>query len=184
MVRRPTGGGQAAAAGWNLGPVLCSGEIPQPAGRSGAFSLKDPAADFASPGAPRLPVHLDPVAVWVEAFERHVGCFIVPFHDGDAISLHAFHQRAHLSWPSGVEAGVQERRRRLDVPDWVQRQVEAICVADDDSAVLILLSGSRVEAEIGRIKLLAAPFIANRQPEMVEMQYGKRCLTSSITTRD
>ena len=52
------------------------------------------AADSASLDAQRLPVHLDPVAVRVKAFERHVGCFIVPFHDGDAISFHAFHQRA------------------------------------------------------------------------------------------
>src|SRR5271165_3491417 len=51
----------------------------------------------------------------------------------------------------------------------MQRQVEAIRVADDDSAVLILLSGGRVEAEIGRIEPLAAPFVANWQPEMIEV---------------
>jgi len=36
---------------------------------------------------------------------------------------------------------MQERRRWLDLPDWVQSQVEPVCVADDDSAVLILPSG-------------------------------------------
>src|SRR5262249_32228199 len=45
-------------------------------------------------GAQRLPVHLDPVAVRVKALDRHLGRFIVPFRNGDAISLHAFHQRA------------------------------------------------------------------------------------------
>jgi hypothetical protein len=56
------------------------------------------------------------VAVRVKALERHVGRFIVPFRNGDAISIHAFHQRAHVSWRGGPEAGMQERRRRLDVP--------------------------------------------------------------------
>jgi hypothetical protein len=64
---------------------------------------------------------------------------------------------------------VQEHRRRLDVLDGVQRKVEPVCVADDDRAVRVLLGGGRVEAEVGRIELLAAPFVANRQPEMVEV---------------
>jgi hypothetical protein len=99
------------------------------------------------------------VAVRVKAFERHVGrSFIVPFHDGDAISLHALHQRAHVSWLCGFEAGMQERRRWLDLPDRVQSQVEPVRVADDDSAVLILLSSGQVKAEIGRIELGAARF--------------------------
>jgi hypothetical protein len=97
------------------------------------------------------------VAVRVKAFERHVGCFIVPFHDGDAISLHAFHQCAHVGWLCGPEAGMQERWRWLDLPSRVQSQVEPVCVADDDSAVLILLSSGQVKAEIDRIELLAAP---------------------------
>jgi hypothetical protein len=42
---------------------------------------------------------------------------------------------------------MQEHRRRLDVPDRVQSQVEPVCIADDDSAVLILPGGGRVEAE-------------------------------------
>ena len=128
-----------------------------------------PAAGFASRGARRLPGHLDPVAVRVQAFERYVGWFIVAFHNGDALGVHAVHQRAHLNWLCGLEPGMQERRRRLDVPDRVQGQVEAIGVADDDSAVRTLPSGSRVEAEIIRIELLAAPFVADRQPEMPEV---------------
>jgi hypothetical protein len=63
------------------------------------------------------------VAIGVQAFERHVGWFIVSFHDGDAISVHAFHRRAHVSWLCGLEPGVQECRRRLDVSDRVQSQV-------------------------------------------------------------
>ena len=73
-------------------------------------------------------------------------------------------QRAHLSWRGGLEAGMQEHWRRLDVSHRVQSQVEPACVADDDSAVLILLGGGRVEAELSRIEPLAAPFVANRQP--------------------
>ena len=121
MVRLPIRGGQIAVAGWNLDPAPVFGEVPQPARRSGAFSPEDPAAVIALPGVRRLPVHLDPVAVRVKAFERHVGGLIIPFHDGDAISFHAFHQRAHLGRFSCFEAGVQERRRRLDVPDRMQR---------------------------------------------------------------
>ncbi len=71
-------------------------------------------------GAQRLPVHLNPVAVRVKALVRHVGCFIVPFHDGDAIILYAFHQRAYVSWRCGLEAGMQERWRRFDLPNRVQ----------------------------------------------------------------
>jgi hypothetical protein len=63
------------------------------------------------------------VAVRVKAFEGHVGCFIVPFHNGDAISLHACHRRSHVNWLRGFEAGMQERWRWLDVPDRVQSQV-------------------------------------------------------------
>jgi len=110
------------------------------------------------------------VAIGVQALERHVGWFIVAFHNGDAISVHAFHQRAHVSRVCGVEPCMQERRRRLDVPDRVQRQVEAIGVADDDSAVLTLPGGGQVEAGILRIELLAAPFVADRQPEMPEVR--------------
>jgi hypothetical protein len=64
------------------------------------------------------------VAVRVQALERHVGLFIVPFRNGDAISLHALQQRAHVSCLSGLEAGMQERGRRLDVLNRVQSQVE------------------------------------------------------------
>ena len=97
-----------------------------------------PAADFASTGAQRLPVHLDPVAVWVEAFEPHVSRFIVPFHDGDASGLHASHQRAYISWLCGFEAGMQERRRRRS-----------------RSVVKSLCQPTRVTAQSGR--LAAAP---------------------------
>jgi hypothetical protein len=51
----------------------------------------------------------------------------------------------------------------------MQRQLEPICVADDDRAVLILLSGSRIEAKISRIELLAAPFVGNLQSEMLKV---------------
>src|SRR5580698_1628303 len=124
--------------------------------------------DSALPGERRLPVDLDPVAVRVEALERRVGRFIVPFNDGDAVSFHAVHQRADVSWPCGLEAGMQERGRWRDVPGRVQRKVEPVCVADDDRTVWVLLGGSRVETEVSRIELPAAPFVANRQPEMVE----------------
>lgn len=63
-----------------------------------------------------------------------------------------------------------QERGRLDIRDRAQRKVEAVCVPDNDRAVRILLGGGRVEAEVSRIELLAAPFVANRQPEMVEMQ--------------
>jgi hypothetical protein len=71
---------------------------------------------------------------------------------------------------------MQERRRRLDVPKRVQSQVEPVCVADDDSAVLILLGGGRGEAEIGRKEPLAAPFVANRNPRW------PRCMTVALLT--
>src|SRR5262249_21270579 len=122
---------------------------------SSRLPFQGPATESALPGAQRRPVHLDPVAVRVKALERHVGRFIFPFRNGDAISLHVFHQRAHVNWRGGLEAGMQERRRRLDVSHRVQGQVEPVCIADDDSAVLILLGGGRVEAEIGRIEPLA-----------------------------
>jgi hypothetical protein len=61
-------------------------------------------------------------------------------------------------------------RLRIKAVDYSQRKVEAVCVPDNDRAVRILLAGGRVEAEVSRIELLAAPFVTNRQPEMVEMQ--------------
>jgi hypothetical protein len=76
---------------------------------------------------------------------------------------------ARTSAGSAALKPVQERWRWLDLPDRVQSQVEPVSVADDDSAVLIFLSSGRVKAEIGRIELLAAPFVANRQAEMVEV---------------
>jgi hypothetical protein len=72
------------------------------------------------------------VAVRVEALEPRVGGFIIPFHNGDAVSFHAVHQRAHVSWPCCLEAGMQERARRLDIRYRVQREVEPVSVADDD----------------------------------------------------
>jgi hypothetical protein len=135
--------------GWKprLGSCVREGAATQQAVRCILTDGRLHISHFASVGAWWLPVHLDPVAVRVKAFERHVGCLIVPFHDGDVIGFHAFHQRAYVSCVCGLEAGMQERWRRLDVRYWVQRQVEPIRVADNDSAVLILLSGGRVEAE-------------------------------------
>jgi hypothetical protein len=92
-------------------------------------------------GERRLPVHLSPVPVRVEALERRVGGFIIPFCDGDAVSVHAVHQRAHVGGLGGLEAGLQEGGRRLDVPDRVERKVEPVCVADDDGTVWVLLGG-------------------------------------------
>jgi len=46
-----------------------------------------------------FPVHLDPVAVGVEAFERHAGGFVVALRNGDARALHVGHQGAHLIGP-------------------------------------------------------------------------------------
>jgi hypothetical protein len=57
---------------------------------------------------------------------------------------------------------MQERGQRLDICYRMQREAEPVGVADNDRAVRILLSGSRVEAEVRRIELLAAPFVANR----------------------
>ncbi len=88
------------------------------------------------------------MAVRVEAFERRIGCLVIPFHDGDAISFQAFRQRAHVSWPCGFEAGTQERGRRVDVRNRVQRKVESVCIADDDRAVRDADGGGPVEAEV------------------------------------
>jgi len=63
---------------------------------------------------------------------------------------------------------MQERGQRLGVLNRVQRGIEPVCVADDDRAIRILLGGGRIEAEVSRIELLAAPLVANRQPEMVQ----------------
>lgn len=104
-----------------------------------------------------------------QALECRIGRFIIAFDDGDAVSFHAFQQRAYVRRHCGFEAGMQERGR-LDIRDRAQRKVEAVCVPDNDRAVRILLGGGRVEAEVSRIELLAAPFVTNRQPEMVEMQ--------------
>jgi hypothetical protein len=64
---------------------------------------------------------------------------------------------------------MQERGRRLDVGNRMQGKVEPVCVADNDGAVPVLLGGGRVKAEVSGIELLAAPFVVNRQPEMVEV---------------
>jgi len=90
-VEPPAYAERAAAAGWNLdlGPVFGGGAAACQTVRR--VLTGSPAADFASPDAQRLPVDLDPVAVRVQALEPHVGCVIVAFHDGDAISLQAFH---------------------------------------------------------------------------------------------
>ena len=72
---------------------------------------------------------------------------IVTFRDGDATSLHACHQRAHPGRRCGRKADLPERRRRFEAPDPLQRQVEPSCVADNDRAVRIGLSGGRVKAE-------------------------------------
>ena len=63
----------------------------------------------------RLPVHLDPVAVRVQALERRVGGFIVTFDDGDAVSFHAVQQCVHVCGGCGLEAGMQELGQRLDI---------------------------------------------------------------------
>jgi hypothetical protein len=42
---------------------------------------------------------------------------------------------------------MQERGRRLDVLNRVQREVEPVCIADNDGAVGVLLRGGRVEAK-------------------------------------
>lgn len=46
---------------------------------------------------------------------------------GDAVSFHAFQQRAYVRRHCGFEAGMQERGR-LDIRDRAQRKVEAVCV--------------------------------------------------------
>ncbi len=87
------------------------------------------------------------MAVRIKAFERHVASFIVPFHDGYAIGLHAFHQRVHVGWLCGFEAGMQNAGDGPTSPNRMQSQIEPVDVADDDSAVLILLAGGRAEAK-------------------------------------
>jgi DUF971 family protein len=133
---------------------------------------------FPVTGRKALPVDLDPVAVRVEALERRAGRLIIAFHDGDAVCFHAFHQRAHVLWLCGPEAGMQEHGRRLDVLSRAQRKVEPVGVADDDRAVRVLLGASRVKTEVSRIELPAAPFVANRQPEMVEPHELQSCRSS------
>jgi hypothetical protein len=76
--------------------------------------------------------HLDPAAARVNAPECRAGRFLVAFHNGDAVGFHASHQPAHLIEVRGLEAGMQEPRRRLDAPGWVQREAEPISLADDD----------------------------------------------------
>jgi hypothetical protein len=48
----------------------------------------------------------------------------------------------------------------------VQREFEAIPVADDDRAVVVTLGGSRVEAEVGLVEKLTAASVPDRQAKM------------------
>ena len=66
-------GEQIAAARWNLGAGPVFGEVPHPRQAVRGTLTEGPAAASASLGARRLPGHLDPVAVRVQAFERYVG---------------------------------------------------------------------------------------------------------------
>jgi hypothetical protein len=79
---------------------------------------------------------------------------------------------------------MQEHGPRLDVLSRMQRKVEPICVADDDRAVWVLLGGSRVKTEVSRIELPAAPFVANWQPEMIELapRAADRSVVSAFRT--
>jgi hypothetical protein len=60
--------------------------------------------------------HLDPAAARANAPESHAGRFLVAFHNGDAVGFHASHQPAQLIDLRGLQAGMQEPRRRLDAP--------------------------------------------------------------------
>lgn len=72
------------------------------------------------------------MAVGVQALERRVA----DFHDGDAVSVHAVRQRAHVSGSGGPEAGVQERGQRFDAIGRGQRKVEPV-------RVLLAMAGSK-----------------------------------------
>jgi hypothetical protein len=72
---------------------------------------------------------LDPAAVRVNALECRAGRFLVAFHNGAAVVSMG---RISLRTSSGSAAGMQEPRRRLDAPGWMQREAEPISPADDD----------------------------------------------------
>jgi hypothetical protein len=85
------------------------------------------------------------VAVRVEALERRVGGFILAFDDGDAVSFHAFQQRADVSGRFGLEAGMQERGQRLDIGYRVQGEVDpsALRIMTVPSGYFCAVAGSK-----------------------------------------
>jgi hypothetical protein len=116
-----------------------------------------------------LPVHLDPVTVRIEALERHHLRVVVMLDDLDPVRAHPPVRGADILARGEPEPEVQERLRLAGIVGGVQREVEAIPVADDDRAVGVTLRGSRVEPEVCRVEKLAAVHITDRQAEVQKM---------------
>ena len=120
MVRRLHVGEQIAVARENLDSGPVSGQVPQPPRRFGTFLTETAQPRPHHRTVERLPGHRHPVASGVQALERHLGWFIVAFHDGDAISVSAgpsapARQRGlrHKNRHAGTRATAQRARPGL-----------------------------------------------------------------------
>lgn len=87
----------------------------------------------------------------------------------DLVRSHPLERGADLSAVGEAEAEVEERLWRCRFLPGVQREVEAVRVADDDRAIGVPLCGGGVEAEVRRIEAEAAGRVAHWQAEMVQV---------------
>jgi hypothetical protein len=91
-------------------------------------------------------------------------------------------QRPHGIGVADLEAEVQELRQPGGVADSVQGEIEAVGVANDHRAVVVLLGGGRVEAEVRLVELAAARDVTHRQAE-VQQIHGRKSGTAGRSTR-
>ena len=75
------------------------------------------------------------MAVRVHALERHPVRVVVVLDDLNPVRSYSLERFADVAPASEVEAEVQEWLRRPGILPGVQRQVEAVRVADDDRTV-------------------------------------------------
>jgi hypothetical protein len=120
----------------------------------------------------RFPVHLYPVAVRVDALEGHYVRLVVVLDDLDRVRTHAVERVSNIRGSGEPEPEVQERLRRADVLRCVQREVEAVRVADDDRAIGVPLGGGRVETEVHRVEMLASGRVSHGQAQMAQVHDG------------
>ena len=95
--------------------------------------------------------------------------FLVLLADLHLVGPHPLQQIAHRDRIGHGEPKMQKTARWNDVRHHMKRKIEPVAVAHDHGPFRKRFGASRVEPEIRRIELQAAPLIAHSKPKMTKM---------------